>query len=365
MKNTSPLNIEFLNLKDVNRPYEDDIRQALSQVTDSGWYLYGHNVKRFEQDWAEYCGAKYCVACGNGLDALTLVLKAWQELGRIFIGDEVIVPANTYIATILAVSECGLIPVLVEPDPETYLISANSILNAITERTRAILPVHLYGQMCDMEQICSIAKEKNLLVLEDCAQAHGNCRLNGTCAWSFYPSKNLGALGDAGAVTSDDEELASAVRKIANYGSGQRYVNDYKGINSRMDEFQAAILSIKLKDLDRCNAKRKVIAERYNNEIRNPHIVLPRIKTESVYHLYTIRCERREELLTYLREHGIATQIHYPIPPHKQTAYREWNNLSFPITEHIADTILSIPCNQTMTDEEVEYIIEVLTSFIP
>lgn len=395
MKNTSLYNshkIEFLSLKAVNEPYEAGIKQAMSEVVDSGWYVLGKNVRQFEKDWAEYCGTRYCVGCGNGLDALRLVLLAWMELGKIAPGDEVIVPANTYIATILAVSDCGLTPVPVEPDPDTMLLSPKNIADAITAKTRVILPVHLYGQRCEIDEL---VKDKGLLILEDCAQAHG-VMVNGSRfmvhgsnniahstqhiahltshtahltshisqSWSFYPTKNLGALGDAGAVTTDDAALAEMVRKIANYGSATRYVNDVKGVNSRMDELQAAILSIKLKDLDRCNERRREIAHRYNTEICNPLIVLPKVKTESVYHLYTVRCEQRDELQQYMAQRGIETQVHYPTPPHKQGAYKEWAELSFPISEKIAQTILSIPCNPALTNEEVDRIIEALNTFI-
>lgn len=391
MKNTSLYNshkIEFLSLKAVNEPYEAEIKQAMSEVVDSGWYVLGKNVRQFEKDWAEYCGTRYCVGCGNGLDALRLVLMAWMELGKIAPGDEVIVPANTYIATILAVSDCGLTPVPVEPDPETMLLSPENIADAITARTRVILPVHLYGQRCEIDELVkdrelgidALIRDKGLLILEDCAQAHG-VTVQESCfmdhgpnniahhtphiaqSWSFYPTKNLGALGDAGAVTTDDAELAEMVRKIANYGSASRYVNDVKGVNSRMDELQAAILSIKLKDLDRCNERRREIAHRYNTEICNPLIVLPKVKTESVYHLYTVRCEQRDELQQYLAQRGIETQVHYPTPPHKQGAYKEWAELSFPISEKIAQTILSIPCNPALTNEEVDRIIKALNTF--
>lgn len=370
MKNTSLNNlhkIDFLSLKAVNTPYEAEIGQAMSEVVGSGWYILGNNVRQFEKDWADYCGTRYCIGCGNGLDALRLVLLAWMELGKIAPGDEVIVPANTYIATILAVSDCGLTPVPVEPDPETMLISSDKIVKAITAKTRVILPVHLYGQRCEIDE--QLIKDKGLLILEDCAQAHGTHNIAHSTphiaqSWSFYPTKNLGALGDAGAVTTDDEELAEMVRRIANYGSSSRYVNVVKGVNSRMDELQAAVLSIKLRDLDRCNEHRREIAHRYNTEICNPLIVLPKVKTESVYHLYTVRCEKRDELQKHMAQKGIETQVHYPTPPHKQKAYKEWNHLSLPITEHIAKTILSIPCNPALTNEEIDRIIEALNSFI-
>jgi len=355
--------IDYLNLKKINLPYEKDIKTALVGVVDSGWYLYGKCVEMFEEEWSAYVGNKYCVGCGNGLDALRLVLKAWIELGKISVGDEVLVPSNTYIASILAVSDCGLVPVLVEPDEDSFLIDPIKIEKAITPKTRVVLPVHLYGQMCDMQAISKIADAHSLLVLQDCAQSHGVSFHCGTMAWSFYPSKNLGALGDAGAVTTDDKELADAVRMIANYGSSNKYIHDYKGVNSRMDEVQAAVLSIKCKNLNNDNQRRIDIAKRYTNEISNPLVKLPALKNAHVFHIFPILCEKRDELQGYLRDNGIQTQIHYPIPPHKQLAYREWNNMTFPIAERIAKEELSIPCNQSMSDEEVSFIIKAINNF--
>lgn len=358
----------YLDLHKLNAPYEADIKQALLDVVDSGWYLFGKQVTAFEQEWAAYVGARHCVACANGLDALRLVLRAWIELGVLHRGDCVIVPANTYIASILAVSDNELVPVPVEPDPETYLLDPQRVEETIQKLSgevavRAILPVHLYGQQCDMEALSSIAMRYGLQMLQDCAQSHG-VPVSGTCAWSFYPGKNLGALGDAGAVTSDDSRLIETVRQLAFYGSERKYVHRYKGLNSRMDELQAAVLRIKLHDLDATNQRRREIAARFDTEITNPAIVLPVSHTiHHVYHIYPVLCERRDQLQAYLAERGIQTQIHYPIAPHQQLAYAEWQTLHFPITERIAAQELSLPCNQTMTDDEVTYVIETINAF--
>ncbi len=370
--------IPYLDLHTINAPYEADIRQALLDVVDSGWYLFGQQVSAFEREWADYNGARYCVACANGLDALRLVLRAWIEMGHLKRGDGVIVPANTYIASILAVSDNGLVPIPVEPDPETYLISPSAIAQLLEApgsspaypvakdvRIRAILPVHLYGQRCEMEAIDALAERHQLLVLQDCAQSHG-VKTKGTCAWSFYPGKNLGALGDAGAVTTDDEELATVIRQLAFYGSERKYVHRYKGLNSRMDELQAAVLRIKLRDLDRANARRIEIAGRFAREVGNPSLVLPKAKADHVYHVYhvyPVLCAHRDDLQRYLLQQGIQTQIHYPLAPHQQKAYSEWQALHFPITERIAAQELSIPCNQSMTDEEVSQVIAALNDW--
>lgn len=357
--------MHYLDLHTINAPYEAQIKESLLRVVDSGWYLFGKEVEAFEQQWAGYCGSKGCVGCANGLDALRLVLRAWIEQGKMQPGDEVIVPANTYIASILAVSDNGLVPVPVEPDAETYLINPSLIEQAITLKTKAILPVHLYGQLCDMTSIMQIAQKHGLLVLEDCAQCHGvvSSYLGDAQAWSFYPGKNLGALGDAGAVTSNDTDLLAVVRQLGFYGSEKKYVHAYKGLNSRMDEVQAAVLRCKVDDLDRCNQRRQEIARRFNAEIKNPCVVLPTEKSSHVWHIYPLLCDRRDELKMFLQEHGIQTQIHYPIPPHKQKAYEEWSNLSFPLTERIANQELSLPCNQSMSDEEVTLIIQTLNEF--
>lgn len=360
--------IPYLDLHSLNAPYEADIKQALLDVVDSGWYLFGKQVTSFEQEWAAYNHTPYCVACANGFDALRLVLRAWIEMGLLHRGDGVIVPANTYIASILAVSDNGLVPIPVEPDPETYLLDARYTEEALLHQVasqpiRAILPVHLYGQKCDMEAINALAMRHGLLVLQDGAQSHG-VPVSGTCAWSFYPGKNLGALGDAGAVTSDDFRLIEVIRQLAFYGSERKYVNKYKGMNSRMDELQAAVLRIKLRDLDAVNQRRREIASRYDLEIQNPAIQLPITQTiHHVYHIYPILAEHRDALQQYLLERGIQTQIHYPVPPHHQQAYLEWQTLSLPITEHIAASELSIPCNQTMTETEVTEVIRALNEW--
>ena len=364
--------MDYLNLHAINAPYEAEIKNALLQVVDSGWYLFGCQVTLFEQEWAHYCGytldegqSHSCVACASGLDALRLVLRAWMEMGLLQKGDEVVVPANTYIASILAVSDNGLVPVPVEPDPQTYLISPDAIEAAVTPRTRAILPVHLYGQLCDMDRIMSIAGKHSLLVLEDCAQGHGVAGnyLGDAQAWSFYPGKNLGALGDAGAVTSSNPQLIQTIRQLAFYGSSKKYVHRFKGLNSRMDELQAAVLRIKLQDLDNCNRKRMEIAARYAAEVHNPKLQLPVALRPHVFHIYPVLTENREALRQHLDACSIATQVHYPIPPHRQEAYQEWASLHFPITEHIAAHELSIPCHQAMTDADVQLVIDSLNSF--
>lgn len=369
--------IPYLDLHSINAPYEADIKQALLDVVDSGWYLFGKQVTAFEEEWAAYVGARHAVACANGLDALRLVLRAWMEMGRLSEGDGVIVPANTYIASILAVSDNGLVPIPIEPDTKSYLISPQTVEQVLTDpesspvadvargvKARALLPVHLYGQRCDMSSLCDIARRYDLLVLQDCAQSHG-VSVQGTCAWSFYPGKNLGALGDAGAVTTDDQELASVIRQLAFYGSVRKYVHRYKGLNSRMDELQAAVLRIKLRDLTRANARRVAIAQRYAREIANPYITLPQSVAEHVYHIYPVLTPHRDALQQYLSDQGIQTQIHYPIAPHQQEAYPEWHSLHLPLTEQIAADELSLPCNQAMSDEEVTQVINALNAWLP
>lgn len=364
--------VYFNSLEEITASFEPELSQAILRVVKSGWYLLGNEVKQFETSFATYCGVKHCIAVANGLDALILIMRAYKELGILKDGDEVIVPANTYIASILAVSATNLVPVPVEPRLDTYLIDPDKIESAITEKTRAIMPVHLYGQLCDMEKINIIAKKYNLLVLEDSAQAHGAIR-NGTRAgafgnasgFSFYPGKNLGALGDAGAVTTNDDQLAEAVRQIANYGSEKKYVFKYKGVNSRLDELQAAVLSVKLKRLDADNQRRREIAQRYCNEIKNPFIVLPQgVDAPShVVHLFVIRSKYRDELIKHLENNNIQTLIHYPIAPHKQNAYKEWNNRNYPITEQIHKEVLSLPMYPVLNDDKVEQVIYAVNSF--
>ena len=351
--------------------HEDEINKAISDVVASGWYLNGTAVQRFEEHYRTYIGTQHCISCGNGLDALHLILRAYKELEQLHDGDEIIVPANTYIATILAITENNLTPILVEPDITTLEIDDNRIEAAITPRTRAIMLVHLYGRCAYTERIGNICKHHGIKLIEDNAQAHGctyNSKLTGSlgdaAAHSFYPGKNLGALGDAGAVTTNDLELAEAVRTLGNYGSSRKYVFDYQGKNSRMDEIQAAVLDVKLKYLDEDNARRKEIAHYFEQHIKNDCIAIPTaLNCDNVYHIFPILCTERDRLQEYLKENGVQTMIHYPIPPHKQKAYKEWNALSFPITERIHREELSIPCNQTMSLGDAKQIVTLLNNF--
>ncbi len=375
--------IQFLNLKKVNEPFEIALQEKMEQFLTKGWYILGNEVKTFEADFASYCGAKHCIGVGNGLDALVLIFKAYIQLGKLQKGDEVIVPANTYIASILAVLQSDLVPVLVEPKLETYNINPDLIEEKITSKTKAILPVHLYGQLCEMEEINAIAHKHNLLVVEDAAQSHGvklsvqsqfsvtDCHAelvsasHHPTAYSFYPSKNLGALGDGGAITTNDDELADVIFSLRNYGSKIKYENEIIGVNSRLDELQAAFLNVKLSHLDTENQIRRQIAKRYLSEIKNDKIVLPfwNESENHVFHLFVIRSINRNKLQTYLLENKIETMIHYPIPPHKQKALSNWNHLSFPITEKIHEEVLSIPMNPSLTDDEVSHIITVLNKY--
>ena len=375
--------IQFLNLKKVNEPFEIALQEKMEQFLTKGWYILGNEVKTFEADFASYCGAKHCIGVGNGLDALVLIFKAYIQLGKLQKGDEVIVPANTYIASILAVLQSDLVPVLVEPKLETYNINPDLIEEKITSKTKAILPVHLYGQLCEMEEINAIAHKHNLLVVEDAAQSHGvklsvqsqfsvtDCHAelvsasHHPTAYSFYPSKNLGALGDGGAITTNDDELADVIFSLRNYGSKIKYENEIIGVNSRLDELQAAFLNVKLSHLDTENQIRRQIAKRYLSEIKNDKIVLPfwNESENHVFHLFVIRSINRNKLQTYLLENKIETMIHYPIPPHKQKALSNWNHLSFPITEKIHDEVLSIPLNTSLADDEIEHIIATLNRY--
>ena len=364
--------IKYCDLKKITDIYEPRLSEAVNRVIQSGWYISGNEVRNFEQEFAEYCGCEYCIGTGNGLDALTIIMLAYKELGIMQDGDEVIVPANTYIASILAILQAGLKPVLCEPSWESCNINPERIEELITARTKAIMAVHLYGRCAKIQQIEEIAKKHSLKIIEDSAQAHG-ATINGKRAgnlgdatgFSFYPGKNLGALGDGGAITTNDKELADTARAIANYGSQKKYVNIFKGVNSRLDEIQAAILSVKLKSLDNDNDRRRDIAERYNNEINNPAITLTQTcnREEHVYHIYPIFCKEREKLQKYLYENGVETLIHYPIPPHKQEALKEFNKLEFPITERIHCEELSLPCNPAMSDDEVAKVIATINSF--
>lgn len=352
--------------------HADEISAAVQRVANSGWYLQGNENKAFAEEYARYIGTRYCVGCGNGLDALTLILRAYKEMGRLHDGDEVIVPANTYIATILAITENNLTPVLVEPRIDTFQIDDNLIERAITSRTHAIMIVHLYGLCAYTERINEICHNHNLLLIEDNAQAHGcryNDRLTGSlgnaAAHSFYPGKNLGALGDGGAVTTDDEELANMIGALGNYGSERKYVFQYKGRNSRLDEIQAAVLRVKLKYLDVDNALRRSIAMQYIEHIDNPLLTLPSTDYchRSVHHIFPVLCSERERLQQHLLNQGIQTMIHYPIPPHRQQCYADMGLLALPITERIHREELSLPLNPTLQQEEIERIIEAANSF--
>ena len=369
--------IPFLGLKQVNSVYREEMIAAATRVIDSGWYIQGEEVKEFERNFADYCGARHCIGVANGLDALILVFRAWKELGKLKDGDEIIVPANTYIASILAITENRLKPVLVEPDPLTFNICPDNIRSAITDKTKAILAVHLYGQLADMPAIMSIATDHNLLVLEDSAQAHG-AEVEGKKAgnwghasgFSFYPGKNLGALGDAGAVTTNDDELAITVRALANSGSHKKYENLYQGVNSRLDEMQAALLRVKLKYLNIEMQRRREIAIAYANGINNSAICLPidvdltvENLSHHVFHLFVVRTKNRLALQQHLLESGIQTVIHYPIPPHKQQAYRSLANLDLPITTDIHNEVLSLPISPVMSAEDVLMVIKCVNNF--
>ena len=373
------MNIPFLSLKSITAKYASEIHEAARRVIDSGWYLQGVENERFEENYAKYIGSKYCIGCANGLDALIWIFRAYIELGIMKPGDEVIVPANTYIATILSITENGLVPVLVEPNPNTLQIDDNLIEERITSRTKAICIVHLYGRLAYTEKIAELCKKYNLKLVEDNAQAHG-CTYKGiktgnlgdATGHSFYPGKNLGALGDGGAVTTNDEELAKAIRTLANYGSQKKYVFQYTGRNSRLDEIQAAILNVKLAHLDEDLKERQKVAAYYYENINNPLINLPERLDDAnnVYHLFPIIVkgkENRDRLQTYLAENGIGTVCHYPIAPHKQECYAKetWNTpqLSLPITERLADEELSLPISPCMTEEEVKRVVEVINSW--
>jgi len=364
--------IPFLNLTKINQPFEAAFQEKTKQFFEVGWYVLGKEVSAFEAGFASYCGTKYCIGVGNGLDALALIFKGYIELGKLQKGDEVLVPANTYIASILAVLQADLVPVLVEPKLETYTIDPYVIEAKITTKTKAIMPVHLYGQLCEMATINEIAKKHHLLIIEDAAQAHG-AKENRTKAgnfgnaagFSFYPGKNLGALGDAGAITTNDAALAEVLFSLRNYGSKVKYENEKIGVNSRLDELQAAFLNLKLPYLEAENEFRRRLAKRYLLEINNEKINLPKWDgTENhVFHLFVVRTQNRTALQEYLKSQGIETIIHYPIPPHKQKALFNWNNLSFPITEKIHDEVLSIPLNSSLSEDEIQHIIATLNRY--
>lgn len=352
--------ISFLDLKAINAQYRDELVAAATRVIDSGWYIQGTEVKAFEEEFADYCGSKHCIGVANGLDALTLTLRAWKEMGKLKEGDEVIVPANTYIASILAITENRLKPVLVEPDEATFNLCPEKTAAAITPNTKAIVAVHLYGQIAPMPELMQLADEYGLLVLEDAAQAHGvsiDGRKAGSwghaAGFSFYPGKNLGALGDAGAVTTDDEELAKTIRALGNYGSHKKYENLYQGVNSRLDEIQAAMLRVKLRHLDEEIESRRNVAEYYLAHIDNPNILLPAVgnRESHVWHLFVVRSTMRDRLQQHLAEQGVQTLIHYPVPPHQQKAYLAWQSQHHPLTERIHKTVLSLPMGPTLSTQ--------------
>ncbi|TRX42152.1 DegT/DnrJ/EryC1/StrS family aminotransferase [Flavobacterium restrictum] len=367
--------IQFLDLKKINAPYESAFQQKLESFLATGWYILGNEVTTFETNFAAFCGATYCIGVGNGLDALVLLFKAYQQLGKLQKGDEVIVPANTYIASILAILQADLVPVMVEPRLETYNLNPDLIVAKITPKTKAILVVHLYGQLAETDEINAIATKNNLIVVEDAAQAHGavfeaksqepRAKSQNSKAFSFYPSKNLGALGDGGAVVTDDEEVAKTIKSLRNYGSQIKYYNDHIGVNSRLDELQAAFLNVKLPHLMTENEQRRKIAKRYLLEIKNNKILLPfwDLSAAHVFHLFVIRTPNRTHLQAYLKQNGIETLIHYPVPPHQQKALAAYNKLSFPITEKIHQECLSLPMSPVLTPAEVNFIIEVLNKY--
>lgn len=364
--------VKLLDLQAITMMHGDEIKAAVNRVIESGWFLQGNENKQFEEDYANYIGTVHCVAVANGLDALYLLMRGYKELGLMQDGDEIIVPANTYIATIIAITRNNLVPVLVEPTWEHLEIDIDQIEAAITPRTKGVMIVHLYGRIAYNDKLGEICKQHGLKLMEDCAQSHG-CAWKGVktgalgdaAAHSFYPGKNLGALGDAGAVTTNDQELAAVIRALANYGSQQKYVFKYVGMNSRMAETDAAALDVKLKYLDEDNQARQKLAAYYYEHIKNPLITLPKriVDENNVYHQFPIFCERRDELQAFLKEHDIQTLIHYPIPPHKQECYQAWNNRSYPITEKIHQQELSIPMNQVVTEDEAKVVVETINQF--
>ncbi len=366
--------MKFLDLHKINARFELELQEKFQQFLDSGHYILGKEVETFESSFASYCGTKHCIGTANGLDALFLIFKAYIQLGKLQLGDEVIVPANTYIASILSIIHAGLKPVLVEPDEQTFNISPKEIERHLSTNTKAILAVHLYGQLADMDAINKISLQKNLLVIEDAAQAHGAFKgsglnkagnLSNAAAFSFYPSKNLGCLGDGGAVTTNDSELADCIKLMRNYGSSKKYVNDVIGVNSRLDELQAAILNIKLKLLDADNDRRREISKRYLSEINNKNIQLPFYDgtKNHVFHVFVVRVESRDDFTKYLNENETGYLIHYPIPPHQQKALSKYQFGTFPITERIHQSVVSIPISPVMTDIEVTQVINVLNNF--
>lgn len=367
------MNVPFLSLKDITSKYADEIHEAVKRVVDSGWYLQGQENIIFEAAYASYIGTKHAIGVANGLDALELIFRAYIELGIMNVGDEVIVPANTYIASILAITANGLVPVLVEPSIDSYQLDDSLIEKKISSKTKAIMVVHLYGQCAYTDHIGKICREHSLRLIEDNAQAHGclfkekrTGSIGEIAGHSFYPGKNLGAFGDAGAVTTDNDALAEMVRSLANYGSKKKYVFERVGRNSRLDEIQAAVLSVKLKHLDADIELRRAVAKAYVDGINNPLVVVPKIPDwdAHVFHIFPVLCSKRDELQKYLEGEGIHTIIHYPIPPHKQECYKQWNELSFPITELIHDQELSLPMSPTLTDKQIHHVIDICNSFV-
>jgi len=360
--------VKFLDLKAVNERYRPKMDEAIKRVLDSGWYLLGKECESFEAEFATYCGVRNCIGVANGLDALNLIINAYG-FSR---GDEIIVPANTYIASVLAISQNGCTPVLVEPDIQTYNINPDLIESRISSKTRAIMVVHLYGQAVNMEKIWALAKKYQLKVIEDSAQAHGAIyqgrrtgNIGDASGFSFYPGKNLGCLGDGGAVTTNDDSLAEKIRALRNYGSHKKYCNLYKGVNSRLDEIQAAVLRVKLEGLNRDNQRRREVARLYREQCKNTKITLPEPLVEEghVWHLFVVRCQARDRLQSYLAEHHIETLIHYPTPPHHQPAYQEFRQVSLPVTEKIHREVLSLPISPVLTDQEVESVMKALENF--
>lgn len=366
------MQIPFFDLKRLHQPYLGELQKEISDVLATGWYVRGPYVADFEKAFAQYLNISHVVGVGNGLDALTLIFRAYMEMGKLEVGDEIIVPANTYIASVLAISACGLVPVLVEPDLDTYNVDVLKVKEQINSKTKAVLTVNLYGLISDVKALQFICKERNILLIEDNAQSAGATlekqqagTFGDAAGFSFYPTKNLGALGDGGAVVTNDEQLATAVRAIANYGSEEKYNNIYKGVNSRLDEIQAAALSVKLKYLDEENDRRRSVAERYREEIDNPKIALPEGEyiENHVWHLFVVRTQKRERFMTYLKERGIQTQIHYPTPIYQHPAYRDMMMHSKPITEKICAEIVSLPMGPYLTAEEVAYVVEVVNGY--
>lgn len=366
--------IEFLNLYKINQRYEQEILSEIKEVLQSGRYIQGEKTRQFENNFASYCGVKHCIGVGNGLDALSLIFEAYKVLGILEEGDEVIVPSNTYIASVFSISRNKLKVVLAEPDEKTFNLDPEEVKKKITSKTRAIMPVHLYGQPADMNEILEIAAQFKLKVVEDAAQAHGaryfdkrTGSLSDAAGFSFYPAKNLGAFGDGGAITTNDDQLAETIRALGNHGSLKKYYSIYPGTNSRLDEVQAAILNVKLKYLDQDNSKRNQIALSYLKNIKNLFIQLPYVGEHRahVWHLFVVRVKSRKHFQGYLSKNGIQTMIHYPVPPHKQDAYKEWNAMSLPLTERIHEEVISLPMSPVLSEEEIEKVIEIVNGYKP